>query len=361
METKKRNRPVGTAATNISISGFDIRECLGAGGMAVVWKAYQTSLERMVAIKVLRSEFAADPDEVRRFMDEARSAAKLSHPNIVQVYDTGSENGVHYIVMEYVAGNTVGSLLRAHGAFSQKEALQVAVCVAEALDDAWRKAEIVHRDIKPDNIMFDNETKAVKVSDLGLARVGHALAAGVAERETHIEGTPNFMAPEQVGGYPADCRSDIYSLGATLYHMVTGCLPFDNLSDEEVMRAQCESALRNPRDIKPRLSIGISQLLTHMMMKQPEHRPADWPEALREIKRVASGRVLLVKGTQPQSTIAKQETAHAAQNATVSATAQGREALSSWRALRILLLILVWAGFVVWMMFPFFSRLRNLP
>ncbi len=360
MDTKKRNRPIGEAVCNVRISGFDIRECLGAGGMAVVWKAYQASLEREVAIKVLRSEFAADPDEVRMFMDEARSAAQLSHPDIVQVHDTGSENGVHYIVMEYVDGQTVGSLLRAHGALPQKKALRVATCVAEALDYAWRKAGIVHRDVKPDNIMLDREGM-VKVADLGLAKAGHAQASHAAETEAFIEGTPNFMAPEQIEGHPADCRSDIYALGATIYHMVTGCLPFDNLSDEEVMRAQREDTLRNPRDINPRLSIGVSQLLTHLMMKQPEHRPAGWPEALIEIKRVASGRVLLIRGTQGQSTIAKQEITHVTQTADSDTAGRGDDVPPAWRALRILLLILVWAGFAVWMLFPFVSHLRNMP
>lgn len=360
VDTKKKTRSTANAVCPYRISGFDIRECLGAGGMAVVWKAYQASLDRVVAIKVLRSEHAADPEEVRRFMDEARAAAKLSHPNIVQVYDTGSENGVYYIVMEYVAGKTIGSLLRSQGALSQKIAFQVARYVAEALDDAWQKAKIVHRDIKPDNIMFDQEGMVVKVSDLGLARAG--FVSGSAEEETHIEGTPNYMAPEQVQGDPADCRSDIYALGATLYHMVTGCMPFDNLPDEDVMRAQCESYLPNPRDINPRLSIGISQLLTHMMMKAPEHRPADWSEALREIKRVASGRVLMVKSMQGRSTIAKQKNVHHHAQTTVSSGADRARAIPrAWRAWRVVALILIWAGFAVWMLWPFFKHLREIP
>ncbi len=360
MDTKKRNQSVGAAANQVQISGFEIQERIGAGGMAVVWKAYQASLDRVVAIKVLRPEYAADPEEVRLFMDEARSAAKLSHPNIVQVYDTGSENGIHYFVMEYIAGQTVGRLVRRDGALSLKQVFRVMACVAEALDYAWRKAGIVHRDIKPDNIMLD-EDGMVKVADLGLASAGHVQASRVSDDESVIEGTPNFMAPEQIEGLSADCRTDMYALGGTMYHMVTGCLPFDGLSDEDIVHAQVEGQLRNPRDINPRLPLGVVQLLTRLMMKAPQDRPADWPEALREIRQVASGRVLLIKGNKGESTIAKPLEMHGSHTAASMPAGGGNEIPSGWRTFRVVVLILIWLGFALWMLVPFVQRLHVVP
>ncbi len=360
MDTKKRKQPVVDDGKQVQISGFEIRERLGAGGMAVVWKAYQASLDRVVAIKVLRSEYAADPEEVRLFMDEARSAAKLSHPNIVQVHDTGSENGIHYFVMEYIAGRTVGQQVRRHGALPLKQVFRVATCVAEALDYAWRKSGIVHCDIKPDNIMLD-EDGMVKVADLGLASAAHIQASRVSDKEAVIEGTPNFMAPEQIDGSPADCRTDMYALGGTMYHMATGCLPFEGLSDEDVVCAQLEGQLRNPRDINHRLPLGLVQLLSRLMMKAPQDRPADWSEALREIKQVASGRVLWVKGTKGESTIARPVESHPLRAASSTPAGDGRKIPSCWRTVRVVLLLLIWLGFAFWMLIPFMRRLQGVP
>ena len=150
-----------------AINGFELIEKIGQGGMAIVWKARQLSLDRVVAIKVLLPEFASDPDETQSFLKEARAVAKLKHGSIVQVYDVAQESAAHYFVMEYVSGSTLLGALQGNGPMGSKKALAVALDVAAALDYAWNSAQIIHRDIKPENIMIDGDG-SVKVADLGL-------------------------------------------------------------------------------------------------------------------------------------------------------------------------------------------------
>lgn len=359
--TRKRHTPVSDIANPTplnSIDGFDVEDEIGKGGMATVWKAYQKSLDRIVAIKVLRPDFAADPEEVRFFMNEARAAAKLAHPNIVQVYDTGIANGIPYIVMEYVNGKTIGRLLRDEGLMPQKKALHVGCCVAEALEYAWRRAGLVHRDIKPDNIMIDGDGM-VKVADLGLAR--QARGHGSENRPTLIEGTPNYMAPEQVQGLPADQRTDIYALGATLYHLLTGVLPFKEGGTDAAMQGQLTGKLANPRDLNPRLSIGVVRLLSRMMMKNPSERPADWSAALADLKRVASGRPLMPMANPGGSTVAAPVQKTSPKTVARTDVTPAGNVPVLWRKLRLVTLTLIWVGFAGLLLLPFAERLRTLP
>ncbi|MDD4872570.1 MAG: serine/threonine-protein kinase, partial [Kiritimatiellae bacterium] len=206
--------------SQLQITGFEILECLGQGGMATVWKARQLSLDRIVAIKVLSSRMARDVADIERFLKEAKSAAKLKHSGIIQVYDVNAENNQYYIVMEYVAGYTVGDWLRRKSILSEEDALLVVDSVADALDYAWNKESIIHCDIKPDNIIIDSDG-TVKVADLGLARTISAMSTR--QEDEYVMGTPAYMSPEQArGDGDLDCRADIYSLGAMLYHLVTG-------------------------------------------------------------------------------------------------------------------------------------------
>ena len=161
---------------DIQITGFEMLEKLGEGGMASVWKARQVSLDRMVAIKVLAPRFASDTDDVEMFRREAQQAAKLKHPGIVQVYDAGTENGLYFFVMEYVAGYTVGDWVTRKERLSENDVLLLAECVAGALAYAWDSSRIIHCDIKPDNVMLDDDG-SVKVTDLGLARTMNAMHA----------------------------------------------------------------------------------------------------------------------------------------------------------------------------------------
>lgn len=271
----------------LEIPGFEVQEKLGAGGMAEVWKARQVSLDRIVAIKVLSAQFSKEAEDVKRFQQEAQAAAKLKHAGIVQVYDANAINGSYYFVMEYVAGYTAGEWLRRKGVIPEKDALLVVECVSDALAYAWDNARVVHCDIKPDNIMVDADG-SVKVTDLGLARTISAMSSkGLTEE---VLGTPAYMAPEQARGETdLDFHADIYSLGATLYHMLTGKLLFQGNPDEKIMEMQVSGTVPDPIDLNPKLSKAVSWLLEKMLAKDRKDRYESWQALRADVARVRSG------------------------------------------------------------------------
>ena len=199
---------------------YEIISRIGSGGMADVYKAKDHTLNRFVAVKVLKPEFRKDKGFITKFRVEAQSAAGLAHPNIVNVYDVGSEEGLHYIVMEYVEGITLKTYIEKKGQLSFKEAVSIAIQVARGIEAAHNK-QIIHRDIKPQNIMISTEGK-VKVMDFGIAR-----AASSNTVSSDVMGSVHYSSPEQARNGFVDGRSDIYSLGIVMYEMVTGRVPFD--------------------------------------------------------------------------------------------------------------------------------------
>jgi len=266
------------------IPGFEMIEELGTGGMGSVWKARQVSLDRIVAIKFLSSGLSRDSECIERFRKEAQAAAKLKHPGIVQVYDAHAEHGLYYFVMEFVAGYTVGEWVRRKGRLPEKDALLVAECVADALRYAWETANIIHCDIKPDNVMVDADG-TVKLADLGLARTLTAIGGGRSGDE--VFGTPQYISPEQaMAEADLDFRSDIYSLGAMMYHLVTGRMPFQGEPPEVIMEKQVSDTLPDPVEINPELSNGICWLIEKMMAKDRERRENDWSVVRDDIRRV---------------------------------------------------------------------------
>ncbi len=276
---------------HISLRGFEILERVGQGGMAVVWKARQLSLDRIVALKQLLPEFARRPDEVRRLFEEARVAAKLKHPCLVQVYDACEQDGTCFFVMEYVAGYSVGEWIRRKGRIGEADALAVAESVAQALEYAWRTARLIHCDIKPDNIMVDQDG-TIKVADLGISRVGET--KGMEEGVEEICGTPSYMSPEQCeGAQDLDQRSDIYSLGATLYHMLTGRRMFQDRSDAEALEGQVKAQVPDVMEAAPGVSLGMACLLERMLAKDRTARPADWHAVIVDVQQVRSGHLPL--------------------------------------------------------------------
>lgn len=283
--------------SDVQIPGLELTEKLGEGGMASVWKARQLSLDRIVAVKILPAASSDDTEDVRRFHAEAKSAAKLKHPGIVQVYDVKLDQGLHYIVMEYIAGYTVRDWLKRKGKLTEREALEVVDCVADALGYAWDKERIVHCDIKSDNIMVDSDG-TVKVADLGLARSSRSGAGG--QTESHIIGTPAYMSPEQaIGVSDLDCRSDIYSLGAMLYELLTGKYLFEGHTAEETLELQVRDTVEDPAVLAIKLSKGTFWLLEKMLAKDRTKRYQSWTEVRNDIARVMKGKVfgpLLVDG-----------------------------------------------------------------
>ncbi|MBI1848871.1 MAG: serine/threonine protein kinase [Planctomycetes bacterium] len=277
-----------------AIAGYELREKLGQGSMGVVYKARQLSLDRIVAIKILPPELAENQAFVRRFMTEARAVAKLNHPNVIQGIDVGDSGGYRYFVMEYVDGLTVGQILRRGGPLDEARALRIISQIAAALDHAYRN-RLVHRDVKPDNIMI-TEGGLAKLCDLGLAREERLDARTVSRGAL---GTPNYASPEQArGDADVDIRSDIYSLGATYYHMIVGEPPFTGTNNANIMAAHLTKRLVPPIERNPELSGSVSRLVERMMAKDPNQRPQTPGELITEIERA---RAEIEEATPPSS------------------------------------------------------------
>jgi serine/threonine protein kinase len=273
------------------IPGYKIVGKLGAGAMAVVYKARQLSLNRMVAIKILPKRFTENPEYVERFYKEGQAAGKLNHPNIVQAIDVGEAGGYHYFVMEYVEGKTIADDLSAGKIFAESEALEIIIQVANALAHAHARS-LIHRDVKPKNIMINNNG-TVKLADMGLARATTDIEAAQSEAGKAY-GTPYYIAPEQIRGkIDIDGRADIYGLGATLYHMLTGRVPFMAEDSADVMRKHLKEKLIPPDHINTLLSAGVSEVIEIMMAKKKEDRYNDIEELLTDLNALREGRTPL--------------------------------------------------------------------
>lgn len=273
----------------IEIPGYELIEELPQGGMSTVYKARQLSLDRIVALKTLPPQMAADSADIEQFLFEAKGAAKLKHSGIVQVYDFGEASGTYYLVMEFISGYSVSEWLREEKVLNKKDALVIAESVAEALDYAWETARIIHCDIKPDNIMVDGDG-TIKVADLGLAKTVGILGTVDGPRADMIMGTPNYISPEQASGEKdLDCRTDIYSLGAMLYYVVTGRMVFEEFPETEVIDRQISDQITDPRDVNPAVSLECACLIETLMAKSKHHRPADWKAVIQDVARVKAG------------------------------------------------------------------------
>lgn len=249
---------------------YEITSMLGVGGMGVVLKAHDTSIERDVAIKVLPAELSADKDSLHRFLGEARSAGKLNHPNIVTIHDIGQEESLNFLVMEIVSGGSVADTLESRGTYSISEATRI-VSEACAGLSAAHKEGVVHRDVKPGNLLLTQQG-SVKVADFGLAKrmQNHTMQVTQAGQ---IVGTPYYMSPEQCESKEVDARSDIYSLGATYYSLLTGKCPYEETgSVVQVMFAHCNAQPPDPRQIQPGIPTACVQIVQRAMATQPDQR-----------------------------------------------------------------------------------------
>ncbi len=269
------------------IPDYQILERLGAGAMATVYKARQLKLDRMVAIKVLPRKHSSNEDFVRRFFDEGKAAAKLNHPNIVGAIDVGQAGDTYYFVMEYVQGRSVFEDIQEKGPYTEEAALKITIDVARALDHA-HKAGFIHRDVKPKNIMLTGDDTA-KLADMGLARAVSDREAAEAEAGKAF-GTPYYISPEQIkGDVNVDKRADIYSLGCTLYHMVTGNVPYDGPNPSAVMRKHLNHDLTPVDHINHHLTRGLAEIIEVCMAKDRRKRYATAADLLQDLEAVASG------------------------------------------------------------------------
>ena len=280
------------------VGDFELKKRLGKGGMGEVFLAKQTSLDRLVALKTLSKDLAKREDFVARFLREARSMAKLDHPNVVKVYAVDSFKGLHFAAIEYVDGKSVQDWLNKLKQFSIGDAVHIAMVSAEAMKHA-HDLNMVHRDIKPDNILLTSKG-VVKVADFGLAKVIDE-DVSMTQSGTGL-GTPLYMAPEQArSAKTVDQRSDIYALGATLYHMLTGALPFNGGSALELIIAKETGKYETARKLRPEIPERLDLVIDKMMAKDPKHRYSDCSEVVRDLAAlgIASDALTFLDGAVP--------------------------------------------------------------
>ena len=257
---------------------YEILSKVGTGGMSDVYKAKDHILSRFVAIKVLKQEFSEDSSFVTKFRAEAQSAAGLEHPNIVNIYDVGSENGLYYIVMEYVEGITLKTYIEKKGQLSFKESASIAIQVARGIESAHNK-NIIHRDIKPQNIIISTEGK-VKVTDFGIAK-----ATSSNTISSDVMGSVHYASPEQARNGFVDGRSDIYSLGIVMFEMVTGRVPFDGETTVAVALQHLQEEIARPSKYAPDLPISFEKIILKCTQKTPDRRYQTIEDLLADIRR----------------------------------------------------------------------------
>lgn len=246
---------------------YEILERVGGGGMALVYKGQDLLLHRKVAVKVLRQQYVYDEEFIRRFRREAQSAASLSHPNVVSIYDVGQEDEIHYIVMEYIEGTTLNELIKERSPLQVEEAINIASQICDALDHAHHNG-IIHRDIKPHNILIGRNGR-VKVTDFGIARA--ATSSSITQTGSVI-GSVHYFSPEHAKGTQAGEMSDLYSLGIVLFQMLTAKLPFSGESPISVALKHLQETVESPRGINPLIPQSVENIILKSMRKRPEER-----------------------------------------------------------------------------------------
>ena len=276
---------------------YVVERLLGSGGMAQVYLTHDEVLDRHVALKILRDQYAEDEEFIQRFRREARSAASLAHPSIVQIYDQGrAEEGTYYIAMEYVPGGTLKERIKESGPLDPGEAAGIAARVAEALEVAHERG-VVHRDIKPQNVLL-TPSGTVKVVDFGIARAASATSV---TRTSLVLGTAGYMSPEQAAGERVGPASDLYSLGVVLYEMLTGEVPFDAETPVAVAVKHLNEPPRHPREANPRVPEELDALTVKLMAKKPEDRYSSAAELAQDLERIKAGLPPLAASLEPEA------------------------------------------------------------
>ncbi|MBS4022476.1 MAG: protein kinase [Dethiobacter sp.] len=281
---------------------YRVVEKIGDGGTAFVYRGLDILLNRSVTVKVLRPEYVSDQDFVRRFRREAQAAASLSHPNIVSIYDVGYEDGIHYIVMEYIKGKSLKELVEQMGQLPLKMAVDYACQIAHALDHAHRHG-IIHRDVKPHNILI-NEEGRVKVTDFGIAQ---AVTSTTVTYDGAILGSVHYFSPEQARGGQTGEKSDIYSLGVVLYEMLTGAVPYEGESPVSIALKHVQDPFPDPRTINADIPVPLWQVIRKAVEKDPERRYQSAREILSDLTDWLNGKPISPVSSKPPEEKARPE------------------------------------------------------
>ncbi len=335
-----------TEGTLKSIGQCEIEEKIGEGGMGSVYRGRHKSLDIPRAIKVLPKHIdLKDPEYSQRFFREARIAARLRHPNIVQVHECGAEEGYYYLIMDYVDGPTCRELVEEKGRLDWQEAVKITCQIAEGLRHAANNG-VIHRDVTPGNIIIDSDGTA-KITDLGLAKETATDTTGLTRSGASL-GTPYYMSPEQINSArDVDFRTDIYSLGATLYHMVCGTVPYTGTTFE-VMTKQVREPLPSPKEHVPDLPDGLCDVLRKMMAKSVDDRYSDYDALIEDLERLQQGEPVSARGFRDQSMVDVQQIAQtAAQQPTDKSLEETRITQPPARAHKRLVVTLIAVGTVV--------------
>src|ERR671923_1412561 len=260
---------------------FRLEEKIGSGGMSTVYRAYDPTLERWVAIKLMHRDISTDPDQLERFRREARAVAQLNHPHVVTVIDAGEDEGAPYIVFEYVEGETLKDRIRRNGRLPVAEAVAYAIEIARALESAHAH-RLVHRDVKPQNVLIDPDGRA-KVTDFGIARSleAHGLTA-----PGRVLGTTDYVSPEQALGHDVTEQSDIYSLGIVLYEMLTGEVPFRADTQVAVAMKHVREPLPDVQVRRPEISAALASVVEHATAKETQNRYQTVSEIVHDLEEV---------------------------------------------------------------------------
>ena len=262
-----------------TLGDFRLLKVIGEGSTGQVFLARQNSMSREVALKVLHHRFSSDPRKLDEFYKEVKIIARLAHPNIVTALHAGQDGNYHYLAMNYISGGTLEDLIEENGILREKDALKFTLLCAQALDYAWEKEQILHLDIKPENIMLDKNGQ-IKVTDLGIARCLREI-----DEDDRIKGTPAYMSPEQASGVKElDVRSDIFSLGGTLFFLLTCERPFGRGNVKEVLERVVSGKMEDPLKYNEFISKATLKLLKDMTATKRNKRISDWPELIERLK-----------------------------------------------------------------------------
>ncbi|SDG10643.1 Stk1 family PASTA domain-containing Ser/Thr kinase [Desulfosporosinus hippei] len=274
---------------------YEVLERIGAGGMAIVYKAKDLLLNRVVTIKVLREQFVTDEDFIRRFRREAQSAASLSHPNIVSIYDVGKDGDTEYIVMEFVEGRNLKEIIREYAPLSTEQSINLARQITGAIQNAHEN-HIIHRDIKPHNILVTSDGHA-KVTDFGIAR---AVSSATVTHTGDIVGSVHYLSPEQAKGIQSNEQSDIYSLGIVLYELLTGKVPYDGETPIAIALKHLQQEPLPPSKLNPRITKDFEAVIMRAIAKTPEKRYLSAKELLEDLNRIQAGQPIEWFGLFPE-------------------------------------------------------------